>query len=55
MLIEMYTTAFSKEDADRLAVEIDPEVERAVEALPKAKALLDKSREIMVRRNAANR
>jgi carboxyl-terminal processing protease len=55
LLIEMYTTAFSKEDADRLAVEIDPAVDRAVEALPRAKALLDKSREMMVRRNAVNR
>ncbi|MCX6635363.1 MAG: S41 family peptidase [Acidobacteria bacterium] len=53
--VEMYTTAFSKEDADRLAVEIDPGVGRAIEALAKAKALLDKSREMMVRRNAANR
>jgi carboxyl-terminal processing protease len=55
LLIEIYTTAFSKEEADRLAVEIDPAVARAVEALPKAKALVDKSREMMVRRNAANR
>jgi hypothetical protein len=36
-------------------VEIDPAVDRAVEALPRAKALLDKSREMMVRRNAVNR
>ncbi|MBI4873904.1 MAG: S41 family peptidase [Acidobacteria bacterium] len=53
--LEMYTTAFSKEEADQLAIELDPEVERAVDALPKAKALLDKSRELMVRRAAGPR
>ncbi len=40
---------------DQLAIELDPEVERAVDALPKAKALLDKSRELMVRRAAGPR
>jgi carboxyl-terminal processing protease len=54
LLLEMYITAFSKEDSDRLAVEIDPAVERAVDALPKAKALLEKSRDLLVRRNAAS-
>ena len=55
LLVEMYTTAFSKEDADRLAIEIDPAVEHAIEALPKAKALVEKSREMMVLRNTASR
>lgn len=55
LLLEMYITAFSKEDSDRLAVEIDPAVEQAVDALPKAKALLEKSRDLLVRRNAATR
>ncbi len=53
--LEMYTTAFSKEDADRLAIETDPAVGRAVEALPKARALVEKSREMMVWRNSAER
>lgn len=51
--LEMYTIAFSKEDADRLAVEMDPAVEKAIEALPKAKALAGKARELIVRRTAA--
>ncbi len=55
LLLEMYTTAFSKEDSDRLAVEIDPAVARAVDALPKARALVEKSREMMVRRSTVGR
>ncbi len=48
--IEMYTTAFSKEDADRLAVEIDPAIERAIQALPKSKALIEKTNHASARR-----
>jgi carboxyl-terminal processing protease len=50
---EFFTTAFSKDDADRLALDDDPELRLAVEALPQSKALLQKSREIIARRQAA--
>jgi len=39
---EMYITAFSLEDSKRVAVEEDPEVAVAIEAMPKAQELLNK-------------
>ena len=39
---EMYITAFSLEDSQKLHVEEDPEISKAVEALPKATELLTK-------------
>jgi len=47
---EMYITAFNLDESDRVAVETDPEVERAIDAMPKAKALLDSARKIVVER-----
>ena len=47
---EMYITAFNLDESQRVAVETDPEVERAIDSLPKAKALLDSSRKIVVER-----
>ena len=47
---EMYITAFNLDESDRVAMETDPEVERAVEAMPKAKALLETARKVLVRR-----
>jgi len=47
---EMYITAFNLDESDRVAVETDPEVERAIDAMPKAKALLDTARKIVVER-----
>jgi len=47
---EMYITAFSIDDSRRIAIETDPMVEKAIEAMPKAKALLDTSRKIMAQR-----
>jgi carboxyl-terminal processing protease len=41
---EMYITAFSYEDSQRVAVEQDPEVAAAVEAMPKAAHLLAESK-----------
>jgi len=46
----MYITAFNIDESDRVKVETDPEVERAIDALPKAKALLDSARKIVVER-----
>jgi carboxyl-terminal processing protease len=47
---EMYITAFSYEESQRVAIEQDPAVQKAVEALPKAKALLDSAKKQMVQR-----
>ena len=47
---EMYITAFNLDESDRVAIETDPEVERAIDAMPKAKALLDSARKILVKR-----
>ncbi|PYT31409.1 MAG: S41 family peptidase [Acidobacteria bacterium] len=49
---EMYMTAFSIDESRRVAVESDPMVEKAVEAMPKAKALLDNARKIVAQRMA---
>lgn len=47
---EMYITAFSLDESERAAIESDPEVERAVDAMPKAKALVESARKIVVQR-----
>ena len=47
---EMYITAFSADEANRIKVETDPMVERAVDALPKAKALLESAKRVIVQR-----
>jgi carboxyl-terminal processing protease len=40
---EMYITAFSYEDAQKVAVEQDPEVQKAIDAIPQAADLLARS------------
>jgi carboxyl-terminal processing protease len=47
---EMYITAFSKEQSDRVTAEDDPEVAAAVAAMPKAEALLQNAKKMMVQR-----
>src|SRR6266404_4820847 len=47
---EMYATAFSFEDSQKVAVETDPMVAKAVDGMPEAKALLDKSKKLIVQR-----
>ena len=47
---EMYIAAFGTDEARRITVETDPMVEKAVEALPKAKALLESARRVIVQR-----
>jgi carboxyl-terminal processing protease len=47
---EMYVTAFSYEESQRVAIEQDPAVQKGIEALPKAKALLDSAKKQMVMR-----
>jgi carboxyl-terminal processing protease len=47
---EMFVTAFSKEEAERVALENDPELGRAVSSIPASRALLDHARQVMARR-----
>ena len=47
---EMYATGFSYEDSQKVAIETDPMVAKAVEAMPQARALLDKSKKLIVER-----
>jgi carboxyl-terminal processing protease len=47
---EMYATGFSFEDSQKVAIETDPMVSKAIDALPQAKALLDKSKKLIVQR-----
>jgi carboxyl-terminal processing protease len=49
---EMYITAFSIDESRRIAVETDPMVQKAIEAMPKAKALLESSRKVVAQRMA---
>ena len=46
----MYITAFSVDESRRFDIQTDPMVEKAVEALPKAQALLDNVRKVMAQR-----
>ena len=47
---EMYTTAFNVDESDRMFSQTDPEVEKAVETMPKALALLESAKKIVVQR-----
>jgi carboxyl-terminal processing protease len=47
---EMYATAFSYEDSQKVAIETDPMVLKAIDAMPDAKALLDKAKKLVVER-----
>ncbi|MGA2182983.1 MAG: S41 family peptidase [Bryobacteraceae bacterium] len=47
---EMFVTAFSKEEAERVALENDPEIERALSAIPASRALLDHAGKTVARR-----
>ena len=49
---EMYITAFSIDESRRVAVETDPMVQKAIDAMPKAKALLEGSRKVVAQRMA---
>lgn len=50
---EMYITAFSYEASQQVAAETDPVVLKAVDAMPHAKELLEKSKKLVVERIAA--
>jgi carboxyl-terminal processing protease len=47
---EMYQSTFGIEDARRLTVETDPEVAKAIEAMPKASALLQQAKRVIAQR-----
>ena len=49
---EMYITAFSYEQSVRVGIEQDPEIARAVDAMPKATALLENAKKLLVQRIA---
>lgn len=46
---ELFITAFSKEDSEKMALQNDPEVQKATESLPSSKALLDRAHEVIAR------
>lgn len=48
--LEMYTTAFGREKSVELAAATDPEVLQAIQSLPKARALLEKSKELLAKK-----
>jgi carboxyl-terminal processing protease len=54
MRYELYFRAFDKKTADRAAFREDPEVQRAIESIPKAQALLEQSQRVLARRGAAH-
>ena len=47
---EMYVTAFGADESRRLRVETDPEVQKAIDSMPRAKALLDNAKKMLVQR-----
>jgi carboxyl-terminal processing protease len=47
---EMYKTAFGMDESRVADIESDPMIEKAVEALPKARALMESARKIIVQR-----
>jgi carboxyl-terminal processing protease len=49
---EMYITAFNKDESDRVLAQTDPEVERAVESMPRARALLETAKKVVAHRMA---
>ncbi len=51
---ELFITAFSKEDSDRLAFQNDPEVSKGAGSLPASKAMLDRAHEIVGSKKVAS-
>lgn len=52
---EIFTTAFSKEESDRIAFDYEPELLKAIEALPQSKALIEKAHAILAQQNSNKR
>jgi len=51
---ELFITAFSKEDSDRLAFQNDPEVLKGLASLPASKTMLDRAKEIVSTKKVAS-
>ncbi len=51
---ELFITAFSKEDSDRLAFQNDPEVAKGAASLPASKAMLNRAHEIVSTKKVAS-
>jgi carboxyl-terminal processing protease len=49
---EVFAYAFSVDDANRIAIETDPEVSKAVDSMPQARALLDHTKRVLAQRSA---
>ena len=49
---EMYVWVFGKDESDRIFAQTDPEVAKAVESMPKAAALTEAARKVIVQRLA---
>jgi carboxyl-terminal processing protease len=47
---EMYIAAFNVDESDRIFAQTDPEVERAVESMPKATALVQGAKKVIAMR-----
>jgi len=47
---EIYKTAFSVDESQKYEIKTDPEVEQAIDALPKAQALMNSAKKIIVER-----
>ena len=52
---EMYITAFNVDESEHVRIEQDPEIAKAIEALPKAQALIDKANKMLVMRTEQQR
>ncbi len=52
---EFYTTGFSYEESQKVATESDPMVIKALDAIPEARNLLDKSKKLIVQRYGRDR
>ncbi|MGE5644178.1 MAG: S41 family peptidase [Acidobacteriota bacterium] len=50
--LHMYQSAFGMDDAHKLTLENDPEVAKAVEAMPKATALLQQAKRVIAQRSS---
>ena len=49
---QLYITGFNVDASDRVRIEQDPEVTKAVESMPKAQELLDRSKKMVVQRTS---
>ena len=48
---ELFITAFSKEESDRVLFQNDPEVLKAIDSFPASRALLDKVHDVVARQS----